>query len=340
MSGIAKRELSQKERAERTQARVGLASNILGLAAGGAATAGALRKPALYKPALENAGPVTGRLLRGRTLSPRGRRLIRAGAIGGLSLQAANVGGDVVANRVLSRESGVSKRDDRFLRRYRDRISPAAEEGYRYLRSGRNARLGNAAVSSGIAALSGGMGVHALRHGSKGWAAVGGAGALLSAAAASSSAKDAARWSSKMGKIRAKAREREAAGVYGMGRRPEVVKSIEQSIVSKSALMLVTGHGVNIEKRNFDAEADRQRRLGLYAGLGAGGGLVLGDATRRRLNIRSRRTPVGRKVMLTVPGSKKGKAALAALAAGSALGLGGGAAAYRLGVSERNNPWR
>lgn len=260
MIAVGKREVSAQERKRRqTEARVGLASNVLGLAAGAAATGGALSSPALRSPSLENAGPVTRRLLRGKPLSPRGRRLIRAGAIGALTLQAANVGGDVVANRVLSRESGMSKRDDRFLRRYRDRISPAAEEGYRYLRSGRNARLGNTAVSAGFAGLSGGLALHALRHGSKGWAAAGGAGALLSAAAASSSAKDAARWSSKMGKIRAKAREREAAGVYGMGRRPEVVKSIEQSIVSKSEPMRVTGRGVNLEKADFSRAARAAR---------------------------------------------------------------------------------
>lgn len=106
------------------------------------------------------------------------------------------------------------KADDRFLRAYRDRISPSAEEGYKYLKRGRNVRMADAAVSSGFAGLSGGLGVRALKSGSKGWAAVGAAGAGLSGVSAIRSGRDAARWDSKMVKIKAKAKERAAAGQY------------------------------------------------------------------------------------------------------------------------------
>jgi hypothetical protein len=107
---------------------------------------------------------------------------------------------------------------DRFLNQYGDRISPKAEEGYKYLKRGRNRRIADAGVSAGFAGLSGGVGLHALKRGSKGWAAVGAAGAALSGVSAARSANDAARWDSKMGKIKAKAKERAAAGQYGNGR--------------------------------------------------------------------------------------------------------------------------
>jgi len=110
------------------------------------------------------------------------------------------------------------KKEDRFLRNYGNRISPKAEEGYKYLKRGRNRRIADAGVSAGFAGLSGGVGLHALKRGSKGWAAVGAAGAALSGASAARSANDAARWDSKMGKIKAKAKERAAAGQYGNGR--------------------------------------------------------------------------------------------------------------------------
>jgi hypothetical protein len=107
------------------------------------------------------------------------------------------------------------KADDRFLRRYKSRISPNAEQGYKYLKRGRNRRVADAGVSTGLAGLATGLGVHSLRRGSKGWAAVNGAAAVLSGVSAAGSANDAARWNVKLGKIKAKAKEREAAGQYG-----------------------------------------------------------------------------------------------------------------------------
>jgi hypothetical protein len=120
----------------------------------------------------------------------------------------------------------------------------------------------------------------------------------------------------------------------------DVKKSIEQSFVSKSEPVQVTGHGVNVEKRNFNAEADRQRRLGTYTGAGLGAGLVLGDAARRRVPVAEYELKDGRKIKrLELPKGRKGKATLAALAAGSLLSAGGGVAAYRRGISERNNTY-
>lgn len=133
--------------------------------------------------------------------------------------------------------------NDRFLREYGNRISPEAEKGYKYLKRGRNARTADAAISGGFAGLSGGLGVHALKRGSKGWAAVGGAGAALSSISAARSGRDAARWNSKMGKIKAKGKERAAAGEYGNGRL--VTKaSIQMSTNEKQgAALIATGAG-------------------------------------------------------------------------------------------------
>lgn len=117
------------------------------------------------------------------------------------------------------------KRDDRFLRQYRDRISPEAERGYEYLRAGRNRKAADSALSAGFAGLSAGAGLSALRSGSKGWAAVGGAGAALSGYSAVRNAKDAKQWDSRMGKIKAKARERSGSGEYGRGRQVPVGKT-------------------------------------------------------------------------------------------------------------------
>lgn len=98
--------LTEKEK--RTQARVGLASNIVGMAAGTAAMVTAAKNPALKKGGAHagNAGPATRWLARKMGSSEASAaKLYRAGAAGALGLQVANTGGDLVANRVLSRES-------------------------------------------------------------------------------------------------------------------------------------------------------------------------------------------------------------------------------------------
>lgn len=77
------------------------------------------------------------------------------------------------------------KADDRFLRQHSDRISPQAEEGYRYLREGRNNALKDVAKDPR----------HAILHGQK-----------------------AVRWNKKMSKIRAKGYERASNGEFGEGR--------------------------------------------------------------------------------------------------------------------------
>jgi len=109
---------------------------------------------------------------------------------------------------------------------------------------------------------------------------------------------------------------------------------------SKKSVERILADRGRVEKRNFDAEADRQRRLGLYAGAGLGAGVVAGDAARRRFET----VPVkvaggGESRMLRIRPGRYGKSKAAALAAVSALAAGGGLAAYKRGVSEKNRPW-
>lgn len=98
--------MTQAER-ERTEARIGLATNIVGLTAGGAALVAAGRNKALRPggAVMENAGPVAARVAPKLGSPNRRAALIRAGAIGALGLQGLNTVGDAVANRVLTRES-------------------------------------------------------------------------------------------------------------------------------------------------------------------------------------------------------------------------------------------
>lgn len=111
MADIAKRETRAEKERNRNEARVGLASNILGITAGSAALATASRNKAFRTGNVADAGPVTRRIAQ-RYRRPYGRigpkgvgRLVRAGAAGAVALQAANLGGDLIANRVLTREA-------------------------------------------------------------------------------------------------------------------------------------------------------------------------------------------------------------------------------------------
>jgi hypothetical protein len=115
--------------------------------------------------------------------------------------------------------------------------------------------------------------------------------------------------------------------------RDEARGSLNSALNSKGTIFTPVGKA----GRRFDPEADRQRRLGTYAGLAGGASLVAAHEGGRRMTFNKVPGEVGgtRKLGF-VP--KKGKVGL--LATGASLGLAGlGAAAYRRGVSERNQPW-
>lgn len=98
-------DISARKKSERTQARVGLASNVVGLGAGIGGTAAALRDDRFAE------GGKWAKKLHGHAKkipSPISSKTGKAGAMlagGALGLQVANIGGDVVANRVLARSA-------------------------------------------------------------------------------------------------------------------------------------------------------------------------------------------------------------------------------------------
>jgi hypothetical protein len=100
---VDKRERTKAER-EKLQAKVGLASNVVGLAAGATALGAAARDERLL-----GGGKVARKMHAAADklpkISPRTGRAGAAVALGALGLQTANTGGDLVANRVLARES-------------------------------------------------------------------------------------------------------------------------------------------------------------------------------------------------------------------------------------------
>lgn len=116
--------------------------------------------------------------------------------------------------------------------------------------------------------------------------------------------------------------------------------------------------GEPVEKaRRYDPEADRQRRLGAYAGLAGGAAIVTGrSAAQQYEGVRDDGKPA-KKATKTTPAvpAKKGRLlgvrlkpdaagvvnrGRAGVLTGATLALaGGGLAAYKRGISQRNQPW-
>lgn len=86
---------AKRKKAEQTQARIGLASNVVGLAAGAAGLHDAAKNPAL-------------KAKKGSTIKPAAFKVsgkTKALAAGAVGLQGLNLAGDAVANRVLARSA-------------------------------------------------------------------------------------------------------------------------------------------------------------------------------------------------------------------------------------------
>ena len=104
-------DLAAQRKSQKRQAQVGLASNIVGIGAGLAGTAEAYNKfsnaRGKIKMPKENPGKIAAgaKKLGGSFKRIGGKRAAVIGAGGLLGLQVANVAGDAVANRVLSREA-------------------------------------------------------------------------------------------------------------------------------------------------------------------------------------------------------------------------------------------
>lgn len=130
------------EEQKRTQARVGLATNIVGLAAGAAGTKAAYDEFRSHKPKKAKAPsarvpahdaklpgrPASGAKLKYRKVTGWASKHPRKVAGAALALQVTNVVGDAVANRVLARES--SKKVQKSLpQEYKHKALKAGVDG-------------------------------------------------------------------------------------------------------------------------------------------------------------------------------------------------------------------
>lgn len=116
------------------------------------------------------------------------------------------------------RESRVAKRDDKFLREYKDRISPKAEASYNRMKATRKKQ---ATLAGAEGALGGGLlayGAKDLARGNKGSAALSVLGGALALNNASDRLSTTKGYSRAIGGIKDKAKERAALNQYGTGR--------------------------------------------------------------------------------------------------------------------------
>lgn len=111
------------------------------------------------------------------------------------------------------------KRDDQFLRDYKDRISPRAEAGYNSMRRQRNKDRAWAAGQAGLTGVNALGLAGALKARSKVWTPLAAGATAFSAHQSVKHARKARRYDmGPMEGIRRKARDRAARGVYGQDR--------------------------------------------------------------------------------------------------------------------------
>ena len=170
---------------------------------------------------------------------------------GGIGRRMHNPGGIPKNRKALLAEVG---KDDRFLRQYRQNISPSAEQGYTYLKHGRNTAIGTSAANAAFAGMSVAEGVRRLRRGARGWGAAHLALAVPSAALAYTEGRKAKVWNAKMGKIKAKAYQRAAVGELGRDRVGKRDKRVEYAEAGTGAALLTAGVKGN---KIFDAARSR-----------------------------------------------------------------------------------
>jgi hypothetical protein len=123
-------------------------------------------------------------------------------------------------------KGAVTKRDDKFIREYRNRISPSAEAGYKHLRSGVKSKRIDAV---GDLALGGGLAHFAAKdftRGRKGYAALGALGSALTVKGGINSIQSSREWNAKANAIKARAYQRARDGEWGKDRHVDMAKSL------------------------------------------------------------------------------------------------------------------
>lgn len=180
---------------------------------------------------------VTGREVVPRTVAhyrERGwsdlERIRSDAAVGGKNQRAAS-------RKALSR---IKKRDDRFLREYRDRISPKAEAGYERMRSDRNRFRRNSAIAGGLAVSNALSGIHYARRRNPIMTAGSALAGTAMVAAAADQAHAARGYNRKMeSNIRRRAKIRAQQGYYGEGRGLQPTDPTSKTRIKKGLMSAV-----------------------------------------------------------------------------------------------------
>jgi hypothetical protein len=129
-------------------------------------------------------------------------------------------------NKKFKELNGVSKRDDKFVRQYGNRISPQAEEGYKHLRRGAQSRYVESGASGALGAGLLAYSVKDLKAGNRLGAGLSGLGGALTLKSAADNASAARAWNAKANKIKERAYQRERDGEWGKGRQATVAKTM------------------------------------------------------------------------------------------------------------------
>lgn len=215
------------------------ASNTLGIAAIGTGSAGSFNyasqqrlEAKQVKKGLPDKMRHAGRMRRVLGYDSRTKQIILDNPADPTTpYRIARGGKKVPMKRPVQGELPFGKRDDRFLRNYRDRISPDAERGYDSLRRQRNKDRAWAVGQTGLAGVNAAGTVAALRARSKPFAVLGaGLTAFSGAQAVKHGRKARAYDRGPMEGIRRKAKSREAEGLYGPGRGKEPVDASSKRV--------------------------------------------------------------------------------------------------------------
>ena len=324
------------------QKNIAIGTNTAGAIAGPAALAMAVqqartkqggipRRTTEFAERKTSSATRTGRLARktGRVL--RNPKMIAAGGATAIGLQTANWAGDTIAARALTQQKRKDKMDmSKSIEQSvvsKAETNPVTGHGVnletvekrliddKMWREASGKKTREAAVQGGIAGsvlggTVGGAATHALKTNKKTKAlAIGAGAASTSAAGAAVSLRSHKKFYADP-RVRAAAEKRTLNSLAAKGKK-----------------------NVRVEKRYYDSEADRQRRLGAASGVLGGVAVVTGAEAARRVPLKG----VGRAVRAGIKGNPRVAAGLAAASGLSGLGA---AASYKRGISRRNMTWQ
>lgn len=220
--------LDQKLHRSRTRARdLALAGGTLGIAALGARAPEVAAAVARKSPKIL-AKPRVQRLV---NFEPKATKASNALGIGAIGVGAT---GSFNFAHLQSLQNKQDVKKDAFLNQHRNRISPQAETGYKYLRNGYKHKVFDATAAGVLGAGTVAYSVRELRHKNKPAAVLGTLAGAITLKEAHDNAKAAREWNAKANKIKAKAYERARDGVFGVGRNVDMAKSlwVEKSVIA------------------------------------------------------------------------------------------------------------